>query len=105
MIALNYQPVTLETELLSDENKSNIKRLMQLTQLNLNEISKLSWINLCRKKFILLLKNVADNLDNEDCKTTVNNCRYDLKNAEKVLLEIVTKKLVNMKYANYTTAG
>ena len=105
MIALNYQPVTLETELLSDENKSNIKRLMQLTQLNLNEISKLSWINLCRKKFILLLKNVADNLDNEDCKTTVNNCRYDLKNAEKILLEIVTKKLVNMKYANYTTAG
>ena len=88
MIALNYQPVKLETESLSDENKSNIKQLMQL-----------------EKKFILLITNVVDNLDNEDCKTTVNNRRYDLKNAEKILLEIVTKKLVNMKYANYTTAG
>ena len=87
MIALNYQPVKLETESLSDENKSNIKQLMQL-----------------EKKFILLITNVVDNLDNEDCKTTVNNRRYDLKNAEKILLEIVTKKLVNIKYANYTTA-
>ena len=75
MIALNYQPVKLETESLSDENKSNIKQLMQL-----------------EKKFILLITNVVDNLDNEDCKTTVNNRRYDLKNAEKILLEIVTTK-------------
>ena len=30
VIALNYQPVKLETESLSDENKSNIKQLMQL---------------------------------------------------------------------------
>ena len=34
-----------------------------------------------------------NNLDNQDYKTTVNNRRYDLKNAEKCLLEIIAKKI------------
>ena len=34
-----------------------------------------------------------NNLDNQDYKTTVSNRRYDLKNAEKCLLEIIVKKI------------
>ena len=40
--ALDYQPVNLETESLSDKDRWDIKQQPQLKQLNLNEISKLS---------------------------------------------------------------
>ena len=33
-----------------------------------------------RENFNSLIKDVVDNLDNADYKTTVNNRRYDLKN-------------------------
>ena len=91
--ALDYQPVKLETKSLCDENRSDIKQTMQLKQLNLNEISKPLWIKLTRKKIDLLIKDVVNNLDNKDYKTTVNNRRYDLKNAETFLVEIITKKI------------
>ena len=78
---------------MSDGDRPDIKQLTQLKQLNLNEISKLSWINLSRENFNSLIKDVVDNLDNEDYKNTANNRRYDLKNAEKILLEILTNKI------------
>ena len=56
-----------------------------------------------RKDFHSLIKDVVDNLNNEDYKTTVNNRGYDLKNAENFLLEIFTKKLLKKKQANCTT--
>ena len=40
-----------------------------------------------------MIKDVVNNLDNEDYKTTVNNRRYDFKNAETFLVEIITKKI------------
>ena len=63
---LDYQSVKLETKSLSDEDRSDIKQLTQLKQLNLNEISKPFWMNLSRKNFNSLIKDVADNLDNRN---------------------------------------
>ena len=91
--ALNYQSVKLETELLSDEDRSDIKQPAQLKQLNLNEISKPLWIEIPRNDFISLIKDVFDHLDNMDFQTTVNKRKYDLKNAEKYLLKIIIKKI------------
>ena len=51
------------------------------------------WIEVSRKHFISLIKDVADNLDKKDYKTTVNNADYNSENAEKYLLEIITKKI------------
>ena len=91
--ALNYQSVKLKTELLSDEDRSDIKQPAQLKQLNLNEISKPLWIEIPRKDFISLIKDIVDNLDNKDFQTTVNRRKYDLKNEEKCLLKIIIKKI------------
>ena len=85
--ALDYQPAELETKSLADGNRSDLKQLTQLKQLRLNKISKPLWVNLSRQNFNSLIKDVVDNLDNADY-----NRRYDLKNAEKFLLEIITKK-------------
>ena len=89
---LDYQPVKLETKSLADGNRSDLKQPTQFKLIKLNEISKPLWINLSRENFHSLIKDVVDNLDNEDYKTTVNNRRYDL-NAEKFLLEIITKQI------------
>ena len=66
---------------------------MQLKQLSLNEISKLLWINLSRENFNSLIKDVFDNLHNNNYKTTLDGDKEDLKNAENFLLEISTKKI------------
>ena len=50
-------------------------------QLNLNELSKPSWIEVSRRDFDLLIKCVADNLDNKNYKT-INGVDYDLKKAK-----------------------
>ena len=97
---LDYQPVKLGTKSLSDENRSYIKQPTKLKQLNLNEISKPLWIELSSKRFDLLIKDVVNNLDNKDYKTTVNNRWLDLKDVEKFLLEIITKNISEMKHAN-----
>ena len=89
MKTFDHQPVKLGTKSLADENRSDPKQPMQLKQLRLNEISKSLWINLSRKNFSSLIEDVVDNVDIKDYKTTVNNRRYDLKNAEKNLLEII----------------
>ena len=93
MKVLDYQPVELETKSFSYEDRSDIKQSTQLEQLKLNEISKPLWMNLPRNDYNSLIKDIVDNLDNEDCKTIVNGYRYDLKNAENFLLEIITKKI------------
>ena len=46
-----------------------------------------------RKGFLSLIEDVADNLDNKNYHITINNNKYNLKNVEKILLEIVTKKI------------
>ena len=69
--ALNYQHVKLKAELLSDEDRSDIKQPTQLKQLNLNEISKPLSIEIPRNDFISLIKDVFDNLGNKDFQTTV----------------------------------
>ena len=51
------------------------------------------WIKLCRIDLASLIKDVLNNLDNKDYQTKINNDNYDLKNAEQVLLKIVTKKI------------
>ena len=79
--ALDYQLVKLEAKPFSDENRSDIKQPMQLKQLKLNEIPKPLWIKLTRKDFDSLIKDVVNNLDNEDYKTIVTGKKYDLKNA------------------------
>ena len=65
----------------------------QLKQLNLNEISKPLWIEVSRKYLNSLIKDVVNNLDNKDYKTSADGDDYDLKNADNFLLVIVTKKL------------
>ena len=42
--------------------------------------------------FISLIKDVVNNLNEKDYQLAVNNRKYDLKNTEKYLLEIIIKK-------------
>ena len=65
------QPVKLDTKPLPDENKSDLKQTMQLKQLQLNEIQKPLWIKLLKEDFSSLIKDFANNLDDENYKTTV----------------------------------
>ena len=46
-----------------------------------------------RKDFIPFIKDVVNNLDNKNYQTVINNNKYNLKNAEQFLLEIVVKKI------------
>ena len=46
-----------------------------------------------RSDFASLIKDVANNLDNKDYQTKINNYNYDLKNSEQFLLKIITKKI------------
>ena len=92
----------LKIKSLSERSKSDTKEPTQLKQIDLNEITKPSWIKLSRSNFGSLINNLVNNLDNKDYQTRINSDNYDLKNAEQVLLEIVTKKLVKMKHMNCT---
>ena len=58
------------------------------------------WVKLSRKDFDSLIKDVANNLDDGNYKTTTSNHEYNLKNAEKFLLEIIIKKIVKLKHVN-----
>ena len=66
MKASDYQSVKLETKSLADDNRSDLKQLTQLKQLKLNEISKPLWVDLSGENFDSLIKDVVDNLYNED---------------------------------------
>ena len=78
---------------LSEKSKLDTKEPTQLKQINLNEIIKLLWIKLSINASLPLIKDVVNNLDNNNYQTTISNNKYDLKNAEQFLLEIVTKKI------------
>ena len=78
---------------MSEKSKLDTKEPTQLKQINLNEIIKLSWIKLSRNDLLSLVKDIVNNLDNKNYQTMISNDRYDLTNAEKFLLEIVTKKI------------
>ena len=78
---------------LSEKSKLDTKEPTQLKQINLNEIIKLLWIKLSINAFLPLIKDVVNNLDNNNYQTTISNNKYDLKNAEQFLLKIVTKKI------------
>ena len=52
-----------------------------------------------KSDFASLIKDVVNNLDNNDYQTKINNDNSDLKNAEQFLLKIV-KKSVEMKHTN-----
>ena len=98
------EPVKLKTKSLAGENRTDIKQPTQFKQLKLNEIQKPLWIKMARKDFDLLIKDVVDNSDNEDYKTKEGDNKYDLKNAGRLLLEIVTKKFSkDVKHANCMT--
>ena len=49
------------------------------------------WTELSTEEFNPLIKDIANDLDDKIYKTTINNHVYDLKNAEKILLEVITK--------------
>ena len=61
---LDYQPAELKTETLSDENKSDLKQLTSLKQVKLSKVQILMWCKSSKKDFGLLIRHVADNLDN-----------------------------------------
>ena len=82
---------------MSDEDKSSIELPTKLKQLNLNETLKPLWINMSRKDFNLLIKDVADNLNNKVYQATVNGLKYDFQKANEFLLEIGTKKISENK--------
>ena len=82
---------------MSDEDKSSIELPTKLKQLNLNETLKPLWINMSRKDFNLLIKDVADNLNNKVHQATVNGLKYDFQKANEFLLEIGTKKISENK--------
>ena len=90
---------------MSGKNKLDTKEPTQLKLINLNEIIKPLWIKLSTNDFLSLIKDVVNNLDNKNYRTTINNNKYDLKNAEQFLLEKVTKKnLIEPKVIELTRA-
>ena len=50
-----------------------------------------------RKDFGSLIKDLVNNLENGDYKTIVSGKKYDLKNVETFLLEIINKKITENK--------
>ena len=62
-----------------------LKQQTRFKQLKLNEIQKSLWIKSSRKDFNTL--DVVNNLDDDNYKTTVNNCAY-MKKKEKILLKL-----------------
>ena len=55
------------------------------------------WTELSTEEFNPLIKDIANDLDDKIYKTTINNHVYDLKNAEKILLEVITKRISEAK--------
>ena len=83
------EPVKSKIKSLLERSKSDTKDPTQLKQVDLNKTTKLLWIKLSKYDFASLIKDVVNNLDNNDYQAKINNDNYDLKNAEQFLLEIV----------------
>ena len=78
-------------EMTDEENQKPKSTEDVIMNRKIDELQKPSWVNLTEEDFNLLIKDVADNLDDENYKTTVNNRKYNLRNTENFLLEITTK--------------
>ena len=78
-------------EMTDEENQKPKSTEDVIMNRKINELKKPSWVNLTEEDFNLLIKDVVDNLDDENYKTTVNNRKYNLRNTENFLLEITTK--------------
>ena len=78
-------------EMTDEENQKPKSTEDVIMNRKINELQKPSWVNLTEEDFNLLIKDVVDNLDDENYKTTVNNRKYNLRNTESFLLEITTK--------------
>ena len=78
-------------EMTDEENQKPKSTEDVIMNRKINELQKPSWVNLTEEDFNLLIKDVVDNLDDENYKTTVNNRKYYLRNTENFLLEITTK--------------
>ena len=85
---LVYQPVKLRTESLSDEDKLDIERSMQLDKMN-----KPLWFEINKSEFAKLTKEIDNNQNNKDFKIIINKKPYDLKNAKNSWIEVTTRKI------------
>ena len=74
------EPVKSKIKSLLERSKSDTKEPTQLKQIDLNETTKLLWIKLSKSDFASLIKDVVNNLDNNDYQTKINNDNCDLKN-------------------------
>ena len=83
MKELEYQPAKIETKLFSDENKSDIKQPMH----------KALWFKINKKEFEELTGDIYNNQDNNNFKIIINKKTYDLKNAKKIWMEVITNKI------------
>ena len=81
--ALDYQPVKIETKLFSDENKADIKQPMY----------KALWFKINKKEAEELTGDIYNNQDNNNFKIIINKKTYDLKNAKKFWMEVITNKI------------
>ena len=87
-----FEPLFSKRESSSEKSELDSKEATELKQINLNEIIKPLWIKLFRNNFLSPIKDVVNNLDNNNYQTMISNNKYDLKNAEQFLMEIITKK-------------
>ena len=58
-----------------------------------DEVQKPLWVKINKNHFDSLIHDVYNNLNNDKFKTTVNKNVYDLKNAKKFLVKIITQKI------------
>ena len=84
---LVYQPVKLGTESLSDEDKLDIEKPMQLDKMN-----KPLWFEINKSEFAKLTREIDNNQNNKDFKIIINKKPYHFKNAKNSWIEVTTRK-------------
>ena len=87
------EPVKSKIKPFLERSKSDTKDPRQLKQIDLNETTKLFWIKLSKSDFASLIKDVVNNLDNNDYQTKINNDNYDLKKAHKLYENLIKPKV------------
>ena len=85
---LEYQPVKLGTESLSDEDRLDIEKPMQLDKMN-----KPLWFEINKSEFAKLTREIDNNQNNKDFKIIINKKPYHLKNAKNSWIEVTTRKI------------
>ena len=75
---------------IKDQNQLKKKRLRQKKP---DEVQKPLWVKINKNHFDSLIHDVYNNLNNDKFKTTVNKKVYDLKNAKKFWVKIITQKI------------